>query len=81
MLPHSCSGCPTRWGGYLTSHCAACHQTFVGVKLFDSHREGSHGKGRRCVDPAEVGMVDAGRAYPCWGMPGMEVDDYESYAD
>jgi hypothetical protein len=21
------------------------------------------------VDPADVGLIDAGRAYPCWGLP------------
>lgn len=61
-----------------------CHQTFTGITAFDAHRTGSHtesgerivDKGkteprgpRRCLLPADVGLVDAERKYPCWGYP------------
>lgn len=70
---HACGGCPARWGGLNTAHCPACHATFTTVANFDSHRAGSHDRGaRHCVPPATVGLVDAGRAYPCWMMPGHE---------
>ena len=50
---------------------AMCHRTFTTVSTFDKHRTGSHAKGtRHCVPPAEVGLVDAGRAYPCWAQAG-----------
>lgn len=69
--PHSCNGCDNRWGGYNTSHCAACHQTFTGLTAFDKHRDGDHARGTRgCMPPAAVGLVDASRDYPCWGFPG-----------
>jgi hypothetical protein len=67
----SCVRCPARWGGLKTAHCAACGETFTVVAAFDKHRVGSHtDDSRHCVHPATVGLVDAGRAYPCWGFPG-----------
>lgn len=83
-LPYECAKCHTRWGGLNTSHCSACHITTTGITAFDAHRTGSHtatgeaiiDKGkteprgpRRCLPPESVGLVDAGRAYPCWGLP------------
>ncbi len=67
----SCARCHARWGGLKTAHCAACHQTFTAITAFDKHRSGSHSEDtRRCLDPASVGLIDAQRAYPCWGLPG-----------
>jgi hypothetical protein len=69
----SCARCPARWGGLKTAHCNACHETFTVVAAFDKHRVGSHtDDSRHCVHPATVGLVDAGRAYPCWGFPGRD---------
>lgn len=69
--PHSCNGCDARWGGYNTSHCSACHQTFTGLTAFDKHRDGNHANStRRCLPPDLVGLIDSGRDYPCWGFPG-----------
>lgn len=62
--------CGAHWGGLSTGHCPACHRTFTGITAFDKHRTGSHTEGRSCLDPETVGLVDAGRAYPCWGFPG-----------
>ncbi|TDH48865.1 hypothetical protein E2F47_22125 [Mycobacterium eburneum] len=68
--PHECAKCRQRWGGLNTSHCSACHQTFTGLTAFDKHRDGNHAHGtRHCVAPQSVGLVDAGRGYPCWGHP------------
>lgn len=82
-----CPRCNAWWTGLNTAHCAACHETFTGITAFDAHRTGSHtesgesivDKGRteprgprRCVPPESVGLVDAGRAYPCWGFPGND---------
>ena len=50
---------------------APCHQTFTGITAFDKHRDGSHAQSNRhCLNPADIGLVDAGRDYPCWGFPG-----------
>lgn len=68
-LPYACR-CGARWSGYNTCHCPAdgCHATFTGITAFDKHRDGKHSDdSRHCVDPAKVGLVDAGRSYPCWG--------------
>ncbi len=71
-----CGRCSSRWNGLETSHCAACHQTFTGETAFNKHRAGSHGRGtRHCVEPVSVGLVDAGRAYLCWGLPGRANED------
>jgi hypothetical protein len=64
-----CSNCYSRWGGLKTAHCSACHKTFTTPWAFDKHRDGSHVTGRFCREPEAVGLVDAGRAYPCWGRP------------
>ena len=64
-----CNGCDHQWHGNRTTHCAAdgCHQTFTGLEAFDKHRTGSHAAGtRHCEDPAAIGLIDAGRGYPCW---------------
>lgn len=63
--------CGAWWSGLNTCHCSAkkCHQTFTGIGAFNKHRAGSHAGTRYCVDPAIVGLVDAGRNYPCWGSP------------
>ncbi len=76
--PHACAGCDARWGGFNTSHCSGCHRTFTGLTAFDKHRDGDHAKStRRCLPPDLVGLVGAGRDYPCWGFPG----DPDRWAD
>lgn len=73
--PHECAGCDNRWGGLNTAHCAACHRTFTSPTAFDKHRAGKFTDDtRHCEDPASVGLVDAARAYPCWGQPSGEYD-------
>lgn len=65
-----CARCGAYWGGLKTAHCAACHQTFTTVANFDHHRDGSHSRNtRHCVPPLTVGLIHAGRAYPCWSQP------------
>jgi hypothetical protein len=71
-----CPRCRNEWGGLKTAHCTVCHQTFTTVGAFDKHRDGSHADDtRHCVDPESVGLVNAGRAYPCWGFPGRDEAD------
>lgn len=69
--PSSCT-CGARWNGENTAHCSGCHQTFTGLTAFDKHRSGSHVTGRHCQDPWDIGLVDAGRAYQCWGFPNTD---------
>lgn len=76
-----CARCDTRWNGHRTAHCGACHQTFTSLSAFDTHRQGSHPHStRHCVPPTSVDLIDAGRAYPCWGSAGEDnrwTDDTE----
>lgn len=66
-----CAKCGAWWTGARTAHCCECHRNFTAVSVFDKHRAGSHARDtRHCVDPASVGLVDAGRAYPCWAQAG-----------
>lgn len=74
----ACSRCQGVWGGLKAAHCTAdgCHQTFTTVSAFDKHRTGSHPHDTRtCLPPEQVGLVDAGRTYPCWGFPGRDETD------
>lgn len=67
-LAMACPECGGWWGGAKTCHCSSCHETFTTASAFDKHRAGSFtANNRHCVDPAQVGLIDAGRAYPCWG--------------
>ncbi|PBC39024.1 hypothetical protein CJ179_38790 [Rhodococcus sp. ACS1] len=72
--------CGNIWTGGNTSHCTACHENFVGITAFDAHRTGGWGN-RKCLDPADAGMFDAGRKYLCWTLTDPEqkedVDDSE----
>ncbi|BCO51205.1 hypothetical protein [Mycobacterium paraintracellulare] len=70
--------CRARWGGLKTTHCSACHESFTVVAAFDKHRAGSHARGRYCLDPAAVGLIDAGRAYRCWGYHGRDENEAAS---
>ncbi len=40
------------------AHCSVCHRTFSGVWGFDKHRRNGV-----CLDPAELGMVEAGQVW------------------
>ena len=66
-----CARCTNRWTGLNTAHCGNCHETFTGPSAFDKHRDGSHSQStRHCLHPTTVGLIAAGRGYPCWGWPG-----------
>jgi len=82
-----CSSANSAWLGddhsLIIQVTAMCHATFTGISAFDAHRIGQHeptGKPgrnvipgpRRCADPTTVGLIDAGRGYPCWGFPGAD---------
>lgn len=48
-----CAGCADTWTALGAAHCAACHNTFSGVALFDLHRS-QYGERGACQDPNEV---------------------------
>jgi hypothetical protein len=70
-----CAKCDNEWGGMNTSHCAGCHTTYSGLTAFDKHRVGG-----RCATPAEAGLVQSSRAYPCFSFPA-DPDAGEWWAD
>lgn len=57
--------CDAWWTGLSAAHCSACHTTFTGVTAFDLHRRDG-----KCLNPADIGLVLTGRAWPGWGWPG-----------
>lgn len=48
--------CEKTWQqrGNRTGHCAACHETFEGLAVFDAHRRLNDTGTRICTDPALV---------------------------
>lgn len=67
MIEHA--ACGKKWTGLNTSHCGRCHETFTGISAFSAHRVGDGNGDWHCSDPKDVGLVDAGRKYPCWREP------------
>lgn len=67
------AACGQWWTGTGKHHCSGCCRTFTSITAFTAHRDGSHARGERhCLDPVAVGLIDAGHAYPCWGIPGTD---------
>lgn len=67
--------CGEWWTGLRRAHCPACHRTFNSDSAAELHRKGTFGPDgdRRCVDPAEVGLVVVERPFgPCWQKPGSD---------
>ena len=67
--------CGAWWTGTGRAHCPAdgCHRTFSCDSAADKHRIGKFGIDRRCVDPAEVGLVARQMPYGVlWQHPGPE---------
>lgn len=68
-------GCGAWWTGTGRAHCAAdgCHRTFSCDSAAELHRKGKPGIDRRCVDPAEVGLVAKQMPWGVmWQHPGPE---------
>lgn len=67
--------CGAWWTGTGRAHCPAdgCHRTFSCDSAADKHRIGKFGIDRRCVDPAEVGLVARQMPYGVlWQHPAPE---------
>lgn len=65
--------CGQWWTGLTRAHCPACCRTFSTDTAADKHRIGKHGVDRRCVDPAEVGLVAKDKPYgTLWAFPAPE---------
>lgn len=65
MITHG--ACGRSWTGASRSHCPACHETFNSDWAAEKHRTGRPGVDRRCVPPAEAGLVGVEQAWGvCW---------------
>lgn len=59
--------CGKSWTGLRKEHCPACHETFSSTRAGDLHRRGEFGVDRRCVNPAEAGLI---LTKGVWHRPG-----------
>ncbi|MDR3082426.1 MAG: hypothetical protein LBV60_16120 [Streptomyces sp.] len=74
-IVHSCG---SWWTGTRRVHCpaAGCHLTFSSETAANKHRAGVFGVDRRCIDPAEAGLVArAAKFGTVWCCPGPEADN------
>lgn len=63
--------CGKTWSGLRREHCPACHETFNSTFAGDKHRKGEPAPGRRCVHPADAGLVPVEHSWGiCWQTPG-----------
>lgn len=61
--------CGKGWTGLRREHCPACHETFNSAYAGDAHRRGEFGKDRRCIPPADAGLVNVDGV---WQHPGSD---------
>lgn len=68
MARITCPDCHQTYpGGERAGHCAACHQTFIGLVSFDAHRVGPFPDGRHCqIQPYESTTANGGTRYGHW---------------
>ena len=65
--------CGKWWTGLSRAHCPACCETFSTDSAANKHRVGKFGVDRRCVDPAEAGLVANEKPYGVlWSFPAPE---------
>lgn len=65
--------CGKTWTGLRRAHCAVCCETFNSDSAADKHRVGKPGVDRRCLPPAEAGLVAVEQPWgTCWQAPGSD---------
>lgn len=71
MITHG--ECGKQWTGLRRAHCPACHETFNSDSAAEKHRRGAPGIDRRCLPPAEAGLVAVEQTWGiCWQAPGSD---------
>lgn len=74
--------CGQWWTGLARAHCPACHVTFSSDAAASKHRRGSHGVDRRCLPPAEAGLVPHEMPWGTyWSGPAIDGDAWFKNAD
>lgn len=53
-FPTCHDGCVWKQRGNYTGHCAGCHETFEGIKLFDAHQGIRDDGSTICYDPTSM---------------------------
>lgn len=72
MITHA--ACGKSWTGLRRAHCPACHETFNSDSAAEKHRVGKYGIDRRCLPPAEAGLVAVEQPWgTCWQAPGTDL--------
>jgi hypothetical protein len=65
--------CGRLWTGLRRAHCPVCHETFNSDSAAETHRRGKPGVDRRCLPPADAGLVAAEHSWgTCWQKPGTD---------
>lgn len=65
--------CGKQWSGTRREHCPVCHETFNSSSAGDRHRVGTPGADRRCLPPAEAGLVPVEFEWgTVWQRPGSD---------
>ena len=76
------AACGRWWTGVSRAHCPACCETFSVDSAAEKHRTGAFGEDRRCLPPAEVGLVPRQMPFGIlWGWPGPDGDTAERLAE
>jgi hypothetical protein len=74
--------CGQWWTGVSRAHCPACHVTFSSDAAANKHRTGKHGVDRRCLPPAEAGLVPHETEWGTyWSGPGLDGDAWFKNVD
>lgn len=72
MITHG--ECGKTWTGLRRAHCPSCHVTFNSDSAAEKHRVGRPGIDRRCLPPAEAGLVAVEQPWgTCWQAPGTDL--------
>lgn len=72
MITHA--ACGKTWTGLRRAHCPACHETFNSDSAAEKHRAGRPGIDRRCLPPADAGLVPVEHSWgTCWQAPGTDL--------
>lgn len=72
MITHA--ACGKTWTGLRRAHCPACHETFNSDSAAEKHRVGKFGPERRCLPPAEAGLIPVEQPWgTCWQAPGTDL--------
>lgn len=74
LTTHGACGKTWNQRGNRTGHCAACHETFEGISLFDWHQELQADGRVKCRDPRDAKWASKGLRLVDGAWRGPKVD-------